>query len=256
MIEFLCPKGHRIRCPEERAGQPAKCPKCGVKFRVPEASQGDKSASSSSSGSIPKPTGGSGNGPATAEEQIEFLCPNGHRLHGPSSLQGRPGQCPECGSRFRIPSYDEVPDSEEEGLDDEIGVVSGGSDTKAAFEDTGESEDDGQSSYDLGADGSAASERLDDGSGNATRSGKAHPLAEAFGKLWSEKPPEAVVEIHIADGEKLTPDHFAKNASQGTHGVFAVEDSSGRYTVTLIAWESIARVELRGVKRLPDWMRI
>ena len=35
MIEFLCPEGHKIRCPEERAGRPAKCPKCGVAFRIP-----------------------------------------------------------------------------------------------------------------------------------------------------------------------------------------------------------------------------
>jgi hypothetical protein len=46
------------------------------------------------------------------ETQIEFLCPNGHRLHGPASLQGKPGECPECGSRFHIPTYDEVPAEE------------------------------------------------------------------------------------------------------------------------------------------------
>ena len=37
MIEFLCPNGHRIRCQAEQAGRAAKCPRCGVKFRVPEA---------------------------------------------------------------------------------------------------------------------------------------------------------------------------------------------------------------------------
>ena len=39
---------------------------------------------------------------------IRFLCPNGHKLNGPSSLRGKPGQCPHCGSRFTIPA-DEAP---------------------------------------------------------------------------------------------------------------------------------------------------
>jgi hypothetical protein len=51
-----------------------------------------------------------GNSPK--ESQIEFLCPNGHKLHGPASLQGKPGECPECGSRFHIPTYDHIPSEE------------------------------------------------------------------------------------------------------------------------------------------------
>ncbi len=55
------------------------------------------------------PAGGADRPPSAVKEpQIEFLCPNGHHLHGPASLQGRPGECPECGSRFRIPVVDEL----------------------------------------------------------------------------------------------------------------------------------------------------
>ena len=36
MIEFLCPNGHRIRCQAEQVGRAAKCPRCGVKFLVPD----------------------------------------------------------------------------------------------------------------------------------------------------------------------------------------------------------------------------
>ena len=36
MIEFLCPNEHKIRCPDEKAGRQAKCPKCGVSFRIPK----------------------------------------------------------------------------------------------------------------------------------------------------------------------------------------------------------------------------
>jgi len=37
MIEFLCPNGHHIRCGDQQAGRAAKCPRCGVAFRVPDA---------------------------------------------------------------------------------------------------------------------------------------------------------------------------------------------------------------------------
>jgi hypothetical protein len=36
-MEFLCPNGHRIRCQAEHAGRAARCPRCGVRFRVPDA---------------------------------------------------------------------------------------------------------------------------------------------------------------------------------------------------------------------------
>lgn len=44
MIEFLCPNSHRIRCSDDQAGQKAKCPKCGVKFIIPEEGGPDKVA--------------------------------------------------------------------------------------------------------------------------------------------------------------------------------------------------------------------
>ncbi len=126
MIEFLCPEGHRIRCPKERAGRPAKCPKCGVSFRIPtieelgvgESAVADASlASQEVNDATPASPGLSGKQAAapSKERQIEFLCPNGHHLHGPASLQGRAGECPECGSRFRIPIIDE-PDAKPESL--------------------------------------------------------------------------------------------------------------------------------------------
>src|SRR5208283_1156468 len=100
MIEFLCPEGHRIRCPEEKAGRPAKCPKCGVGFRIPtieelgleESSLMDSSLASKDLSDVPAllPPSLSGVGNQstasanpTKERQIEFLCPNGHHLHGP-----------------------------------------------------------------------------------------------------------------------------------------------------------------------------
>src|SRR5687767_14000562 len=35
-IEALCPNGHKILCPEDRAGRTARCPKCSAPFQIPE----------------------------------------------------------------------------------------------------------------------------------------------------------------------------------------------------------------------------
>jgi hypothetical protein len=215
VIEFLCPKGHRIRCAEELAGRTARCPKCGIKFRIPDAASANASplAGASSDVSLPQLTN-SAIGPPLPEEgsgsgrdlQIEFLCPHGHRLHGSATLQGKAGQCPECGARFRIPSYEEVSQSE---------AVEGG----------------------------IALGRTD-----------GHPLASVFSKLWGEKPSGATVELHLSDGQTLVPQRYAEPLSRQSHGVFAVAEPAGTHTLTVVAWDSVVRVEVRGVESLPKEM--
>jgi len=255
MIEFLCPNGHRIRCPAERAGQPAKCPKCGVRFRIPEPSDEDRSPDETRSTGAERTNGlasGKTQATTTAEPQIEFLCPNGHRLHGAASLQGRTGQCPECNSRFRIPSCDDVPADDEEEAEEEIGVVGAGCDTKVTFDDT---EPFAASQASNGESEAAVTTaiRLENSGVLATQS-HVSPLAELLAKLFGEKNAEATVQLHLTSGETLTPNHFVKQASQGSHGLFAFDDSSGLFTLMLIAWQSIARIEIQGMKELPAWV--
>jgi len=36
-IEFACPNGHKLSCPDERAGRTAKCPKCQTPVKIPES---------------------------------------------------------------------------------------------------------------------------------------------------------------------------------------------------------------------------
>jgi hypothetical protein len=181
---------------------------------------------------------------------IEFLCPNGHRLNGPVSLQGRPGECPECGSRFRVPSYgDDL--SDEEPLDEQQisrGHIGGGPDSKLG--QAGEVSDStpAESGYSLDLENPS-----DAASHDAAQTRGAHPWLSVFPKLWAQKSLSGgIIEIGLADGDTIVPERFARSVSQRAHAVFAVKDASGTLTITAIPWESIARVHVRGLKKLPD----
>ena len=89
VIKFACPNGHPLSAGDELAGKPGKCPQCQAMFLVPESPGAPANTAAAKSGGT-----------------IAFLCPNGHKLTGPRTLQGKAGQCPHCGSKFRIPSYE------------------------------------------------------------------------------------------------------------------------------------------------------
>ncbi len=227
-MEFLCPNGHKIHCPNEQAGRAAKCPRCGVKFLIPTTTSG-----------VPE-----------APPQIEFLCPAGDRLHGPARLQGRPGECPECGSKFRIPTYDEVGDDEKMEPDISLGGVDPPSVAPSQIKEIEESFDSADSAEGFGVRQVA----LELPSTESGRKDLRHPLAALFSKLWAERPPGGAVELHLDHGETLVPGHFAETLSQQSHGVFAVEEPDGTHTLTVVAWDSVVRVLVRGVCELPTEM--
>jgi hypothetical protein len=115
VLEFFCPNGHRIVCTDDRAGQVARCPKCNAQFRIPGPDGANTTAKASQSG-VAINTGVSSPGSSTtnlkaassgigqsATQQFAFLCPNGHRMNAPASLQGKAGQCPVCNAKFVIP---------------------------------------------------------------------------------------------------------------------------------------------------------
>ncbi|MGA2254491.1 MAG: hypothetical protein ABSG53_07515, partial [Thermoguttaceae bacterium] len=238
MIEFLCPEGHKIRCPAEKAGRPAKCPKCGVGFRIPtieELGLGESTVADSSLAgeevtnvpAVPPSLSGIGNQSAVRtnpakERQIEFLCPNGHHLHGPASLQGRAGECPECSSRFRIPTIDapeaepeplaepEVSAEEEITLENAMPLAEPEQVQSAEPMDFFQVLDNGgaRPAKLPGTSGEKGGAIVDSPSGADGAVRGAHPLASLFIQLWAARNEGSRVEVHLESGSVLLPDGY------------------------------------------------
>jgi DNA-directed RNA polymerase subunit RPC12/RpoP len=257
VIEFLCPNGHRIRCQDEQVGRAAKCPRCGVKFRVPDPSDTGVSEPVGSDSKVLPPeftdSGISGRklpasgGGEPREPLIEFLCPNGHRLHGPASLQGKSGQCPECGSRFRIPTYEDVSAEEKA----ESGIILG--------------RIEGRGGSDVGVPAVADAAPNMPPRGNhvlseedaapTTISSRVTPtqdMAALFARLWDLRPKDAPLKLRLRDGETIIPHEFLRKLSlQTRQGVFTMKDADGTTSLVVVAWDAVARVTIRGLKELP-----
>ncbi len=250
MIEFLCPNGPRIRCAAEQAGRAAKCPRCGVKFRIPDAADLNVSEAVGSDSNVTGPEftdsdSGSKKPPPVIsrpprEPQIEFLCPNGHRLHGPASLQGKPGECPDCGSRFRIPVYDETSSEEIH-----LGRAEGQEGPPPAPAEARPVQPPALTPL---PPEEAPPAPVIAPAGEIAVQGP----AALFTRLWDLRPEGATVEVRLRDGETILPHQFLKRLSQESgQAVFAVKDADGRLAIVAAPWDAVARATLRGLAELP-----
>ena len=187
---------------------------------------------------------------SSREESIVFLCPNGHKLNAPRRMQGRGGQCPHCGAKFLIPNIEDATLGDEgssiESPDSSPGSPGGGSMTSPGV----------PSGSTTTATATARTASSDDFQPWASppEEPQQHPLAAIVMRLWSEREHGGVIELHLAGGAILLPDWFDRRLSQGSHGLFAAQAADGTVTMTIIPWETITRVVVRGVVGLPDGM--
>jgi hypothetical protein len=255
-IEFLCPNGHKIRCDAEQAGQAARCTACGVRFRVPDPAE--------LSGTGPKPlpepepdlnelfgtpTSPPKSAVRTNGSQMEFLCPNGHRLFGTFDLAGHPGECPECGSRFRIPTRAEMSQPDEPVFEPPVSGGNGHSDStpeppahpkphapsSALAEQAWQEEVMPSTVWSIAA-------------GNTLTN---QPVAALFAKLWTTRPKGTRVEVQLRDGEAVVVEQFVAALSQTSHGVFGVRAADSTHTLITIPWDAMDRILVLGLLELP-----
>ena len=146
-------------------------------------------------------------GDPVGEQEIVFLCPEGHHLSAATSLGGKPGQCPVCQTKFLVPSEDDLSEPEP----------------------AQEAQSPLMFNFDLG--GGAASNGQQEAAEEAST---ASPLAELFESFWSYKAQGATVEVHLAQGKVITPDGFAPHLSHQEHGVFLIREANGLFALAAV----------------------
>jgi hypothetical protein len=315
-LEAVCPNGHKILCPDDRAGRVARCPKCGLAYRIPEpgatgpgaaASQSappgsgigqgtaavvssdptvsQASAASGASDSAIFGLSGLSSSPASPEKDdlFLFLCPNKHKLHGSKRMAGKVGRCPQCNMRFEIPqpSETEVPDVQDDTVTEDplLHADQGGSSGALNLPPLDEGDEApliNQTSASMSPRSGGSSSVLGGAklgysiqqpkpqpgqvvtraipapiTGRSPASG-GHPLAVLVARLWAEREHGGIVELHLRGGALLTPEWFDERLSRGDYGLFAAPSADGTVSMTVVPWEEVTRVIVRGVVGIPD----
>lgn len=239
VVKFLCPNGHQLSAPLNLVGKGGKCPKCNSQFVVPAPDPGEAGRSAAENGGsgpdlhVNLASGireGSGTGSRPNQDIFVFLCPNGHRLNGPSSLRGKLGQCPHCGAKFRIPDDDPQ--------DDELEPEGG---PGAELVDA--------PPYDADAVEELPDDYIPDEPEPPFEEG-VHPLAHIMNRLWYHKGATGEVEILLNEGEIMSPEHYSPVLSSSDYGVFATREGAG-YSFSVIPWSNVRRLNVHKVEHLP-----
>ena len=254
MIKFQCPNGHTLTTGDDRAGTAARCPKCHAPVVVPLAN-GQPAPAAESVGTGSSPSAAAVQPPAAEGDLIVFLCPNGHKLNGPSRLKGKAGQCPHCGAKFRIPDDEEEFEEEVEEFEEEPMAESMSEEEFAEeFEDhdieeiTEFQEEEDVDELEPFEEApptviDAFLQPLED---------DIHPYAAIISQIWAAKEPGQAVDLYLERGEVFTPELFAESLSQPHFGVFGRrEKEGGGHALIMLPWDNITRIEVRNVRQVP-----
>lgn len=263
-ISFVCPQGHPLTAQDSQAGQAGKCPHCGTRFLIPQLASDDDDATANTktvtAPSPPKPT-------SARVESIVFTCPNGHKLNGPASLRGKLGLCPHCQTKFRIPALEipstdsRLPEERSAGTASPSLGASSGSAKLPEDDDTPLAEILDEEDLEV-IDGRPLDEESGGESDQPTDTFRpwqeTPPVAtdtsrwcELFGWLWSQRDTRSTVELRLRNGDVFRPSWYSPSMSDSQIGVFGVATENGTYGMTVLRWELVERIDVRGCSQLP-----
>lgn len=250
MIRFTCPNGHPLAAPPARVGKTGQCPRCQARFVVPaEAVDGDVSSESLAGDERADTAAAAAAAPSNRGDRFAFLCPNGHKLHGSPALQGRPGQCPHCQSRFMIPRLE--PSSEilaEPQMGPQWSLRDVTDDPPEEGDDLAE-----YAEYPEYADAVVDHDvRLADRPPPPPLAVSCHPLAQLLRRLWMESAGTGSWQLQLRGGNQITVESFSPELSQDEYGVFALPRTSAGHSICVIAWEQVEQITVRNLTELPD----
>ena len=219
-ITFECDHGHRINVPAKLAGKRGACSKCGVPVVIPLASAPDQPVS--------VPAVAATDDVASERSPAEAVTPG---------IAPRDEALPtDAFANLFAGAATSEPIAAEEIVVDITGVaeaIAGGSAVGEVVAGYGPEE------FAPPDDGNAAE----------------NPTAQLVARLWLERAHDGVVEIHLAGGAvPILPEWYEPRWSRGTHGLFASQAADGTVTLTAVAWDSVQKIVVRGVKGLPDGM--
>lgn len=217
---------------------------------------------------------------------ITFQCGNGHRINVPAKLAGKRGTCSKCGVAVVIPMAsapaEQTPPPAERESPAETAAEPVAIPTEAV--EPAPASDAFAGLFDGAAapEPPVAEQVLVDVTGGATETASGegsvvgdvvagygpedfaapdehaaaeNPTAQLVARLWLERAHDGVVEIHLAGGAvPILPEWYEPRWSRGTHGLFASQAADGTVTLTAVAWDSVQKIIVRGVKGLPDGM--
>jgi hypothetical protein len=203
-----------------------------------------------------------GKGLPTADGQLVFACPNGHRIVVAAALAGKRGKCSKCGVAVEIPraatasepaaaaagpsaSPEPPPPLAETREFPVTGLVVGltPEPSQAATE-----------SWDFIGEPSDAEEWPAGVPAATPFADVGHPTASLVARLWAERAHGGVIELHLANGSVILPEWYDANWSRGSHGLFASQAADATVTLTAVAWESVQKVIVRKLTAVPDDM--
>ena len=288
MIEFLCPEGHKIRCPKEKAGRPAKCPKCGVGFRIPtieelglgESTVADASLAGEEVTDVARgasfarrqrkaaarpllPPQKSGRSSSCVRTDIIFMgrpaCRAGRanvrsaaRDFAFRSSTNRKRNRTARGARKCPPSRNSLPRKKLPWRIRRPRLSPSTSKRRNPWisSRSWKAAVPGRQNCPA-ASGGPGGAILDLPSGPDGAVPAVHPLAALFIELWAARGEGSRVEVHLESGSVLVPDGYLKSHSQQDYAVLVTRDPDGCSTITVVPWNSISRIIMRAVKQVP-----